>query len=63
MDGLDGVAHSVAYGNPATILGGKFLQGPLGGRRAGVQVSAYSLKSLAYRLPAADVSRAAGWWG
>ncbi|TDD21942.1 SDR family oxidoreductase, partial [Kribbella turkmenica] len=28
VDGLDGVVHSIAYGNPETILGGKFLDGP-----------------------------------
>ena len=28
VDGLDGVVHSIAYGNPETLLGGKFLQGP-----------------------------------
>jgi meromycolic acid enoyl-[acyl-carrier protein] reductase len=28
VDGLDGVVHAIAYGNPATILGGKFLSGP-----------------------------------
>ena len=35
VDGLDGVVHSIAYGNPETLLGGKFLERPLGGRRAG----------------------------
>ena len=28
VDGLDGVVHSIAYGNPETLLGGKFLTGP-----------------------------------
>ena len=28
VDGLDGVVHSIAYGNPETLLGGKFLDGP-----------------------------------
>ena len=28
VDGLDGVVHSIAYGNPETLLGGKFLEGP-----------------------------------
>jgi enoyl ACP reductase len=27
-DHLDGVVHSIAYGNPETLLGGKFLEGP-----------------------------------
>src|SRR6476619_2725673 len=47
VDGLDGVVHSVAYGNPETLLGGKFLDGPWEDVAQAVQVSAYSLKSLA----------------
>jgi len=47
VDGLDGVVHSIAYGNPETLLGGKFLQGPWEDVAQAVQVSAYSLKSLA----------------
>jgi enoyl-[acyl-carrier protein] reductase I len=47
VDGLDGVVHSIAYGNPETILGGKFLDGPWDDVARAVQVSAYSLKSLA----------------
>jgi enoyl-[acyl-carrier protein] reductase I len=47
VDGLDGVVHSIAYGNPETILGGKFLDGPWGDVAQALQVSAYSLKSLA----------------
>jgi len=46
VDGLDGVVHSIAYGNPETILGGKFLEGPWQDVAQAVQVSAYSLKSL-----------------
>src|SRR5687768_10984842 len=46
-DGLDGVVHSIAYGNPETLLGGKFLEGPWPDVAQAVQVSAYSLKSLA----------------
>ena len=46
VDGLDGVVHSVAYGNPETLLGGKFLDGPWEDVAQAVQVSAYSLKSL-----------------
>jgi enoyl-[acyl-carrier protein] reductase I len=46
VDGLDGVVHSIAYGNPATILGGKFLEGPWEDVAQAVQVSAYSFKSL-----------------
>ena len=44
---LDGVVHSIAYGNPETLLGGKFLTGPWEDVAQAVQVSAYSLKSLA----------------
>ncbi len=47
VDGLDGVVHSIAYGNPETLLGGKFLDGPWTDVAQAVQVSAYSLKSLA----------------
>ncbi len=46
-DHLDGVVHSIAYGNPETLLGGKFLTGPWPDVAQAVQVSAYSLKSLA----------------
>ncbi len=46
-DHLDGVVHSIAYGNPETLLGGKFLDGPWEDVAQAVQVSAYSLKSLA----------------
>jgi enoyl-[acyl-carrier protein] reductase I len=47
VDGLDGVVHSIAYGNPETLLGGKFLEGPWEDVAQAVQVSAYSLKALA----------------
>jgi enoyl-[acyl-carrier protein] reductase I len=47
VDGLDGVVHSIAYGNPETLLGGKFLEGPWEDVAQAVQVSAYSMKSLA----------------
>jgi enoyl-[acyl-carrier protein] reductase I len=46
VDGLDGVVHSIAYGNPETLLGGKFLGGPWSDVAQAVQVSAYSLMSL-----------------
>lgn len=46
VDGLDGVVHSIAYGNPETLLGGKFMSGPWDDVSQAVQVSAYSLKSL-----------------
>src|SRR4051794_10411995 len=44
VDGLDGVVHSIAYGNPETILGGKFLTGPWEDVAQAVQVAAHSLK-------------------
>ena len=47
VDGLDGVVHSIAFGNPETLLGGKFLDGPWEDVAQAVQVSAYSLQSLA----------------
>ncbi|MCW2856386.1 MAG: inhA [Marmoricola sp.] len=46
VDSLDGVVHSIAYGNPETLLGGKFLSGPWPDVAQAVQVSAYSLASL-----------------
>lgn len=46
VDGLDGLVHSIAYGNPETILGGKFLDGPWEDVSHSLHVSAYSLKSL-----------------
>ncbi|MFC7494071.1 MULTISPECIES: enoyl-ACP reductase FabI [unclassified Nocardioides] len=46
VDGLDGIVHSIAYGNPETLLGGKFLSGPWADVAQAVQVSAYSLMSL-----------------
>jgi enoyl ACP reductase len=47
VDGLDGVVHSIAFGNPETVLGGKFLEGPWPDVAQAIQVSAYSLKALA----------------
>ncbi len=47
VDGLDGVVHSIAFGNPETLLGGKFLDGPWEDVSQAMHVSAYSLKSLA----------------
>ena len=38
--------HSIAFGNPETLLGGKFLQDPWDDVAHAVQVSAYSLASL-----------------
>ena len=57
VDGLDGVVHSIAFGNPETLLGGKFLQGPWPDVAQAVQVSAYSLKSLTHGLPSAHGAR------
>src|SRR4029450_10925915 len=47
VDGLDGVVHSIAYGNPETVLGGKFLSGPWPDVAQAVQVSADSPPALA----------------
>jgi enoyl-[acyl-carrier protein] reductase I len=47
VDHLDGVVHAIGYGNPETILGGKFLEGPWPEVARAVQVSAYSLQALA----------------
>lgn len=46
VDGLDGVVHSIAYGNPETLLGGRFLSGPWPDVAQAVQVSAYSFAAL-----------------
>ncbi|MGL5825983.1 MAG: enoyl-ACP reductase FabI [Nocardioides sp.] len=46
VDGLDGVVHSIAYGNPDTLLGGKFLSGTWPDVAQALQVSTFSLKSL-----------------
>jgi enoyl-[acyl-carrier protein] reductase I len=46
VDGLDGVVHSVGFA-PASCLGGGFLDAPWEDVSTALQVSAYSLKSLA----------------
>ena len=46
IDRLDGVVHSVAYANPETALGGKFLTTPFEDVSQALHVSAYSLVSL-----------------
>lgn len=47
IDRLDGVVHSIAFANPETALGGKFLSTPWEDVATALQVSAFSLKSLA----------------
>jgi meromycolic acid enoyl-[acyl-carrier-protein] reductase len=46
VDGLDGVVHGIAFA-PASALGGRFLDTPWPDAATAIQVSAYSLKSLA----------------
>jgi meromycolic acid enoyl-[acyl-carrier-protein] reductase len=46
VDRLDGLVHSLAFANPETALGGKFLTTPWSDVGTAVQVSAYSLASL-----------------
>ncbi|MQA16714.1 MAG: enoyl-ACP reductase FabI [Pseudonocardiaceae bacterium] len=46
VDGLDGVLHSIAFA-PESCLGGEFLNAPWEDVSTAIQVSAYSLKSLA----------------
>jgi enoyl-[acyl-carrier protein] reductase I len=46
VDGLDGVVHAIGFA-PASCLGGGFLDAPWSDVSTAVQVSAYSLKSLA----------------
>lgn len=45
-DRIDGVVHSLAYANPETALGGKFLSTPWNDVSTALQVSAYSFASL-----------------
>lgn len=46
VDHLDGVVHSIAFANPETALGGKFLTTPFADVGVSMHVSAYSLVSL-----------------
>jgi meromycolic acid enoyl-[acyl-carrier-protein] reductase len=46
VESLDGLVHSLAFANPETALGGKFLSTPWSDVGAAVHVSAYSLASL-----------------
>ena len=46
VDRLDGVVHSIAFANPETALGGKFLTTPFEDVASSVHISAYSLVSL-----------------
>ncbi len=46
VDRLDGLVHSLAFANPETALGGKFLSTPWPDVATAIQVSAYSLASL-----------------
>jgi enoyl-[acyl-carrier protein] reductase I len=46
VDGIDGVLHAIAFA-PASCLGGGFLDAPWDDVATAVQVSAFSLKSLA----------------
>ncbi len=46
VDHLDGVVHSIAFANPETALGGKFLTTPAEDVKTAIHVSAYSLASL-----------------
>ena len=46
VDRLDGVVHSLAFANPETALGGKFLSTPYTDVSTAMQVSAYSFSSL-----------------
>jgi enoyl-[acyl-carrier protein] reductase I len=46
VDGIDGVVHSIGFA-PASCLGGDFLDAPWADVATAIQVSTYSLKSLA----------------
>lgn len=47
IERLDGIVHSIAYANPETALGGNFLTTPWADVANSLQVSAFSLVSLA----------------
>jgi enoyl ACP reductase len=47
VDGLDGVLHAIAYANPETAMGDKFLTAPWEDVSRALNVSTFSLKSLA----------------
>jgi enoyl-[acyl-carrier protein] reductase I len=47
VDSLDGVVHSLAFANPETALGGRFLSTPWADVSTALRVSAFSLASLA----------------
>jgi meromycolic acid enoyl-[acyl-carrier protein] reductase len=58
VDGIDGVVHAIGFA-PASCLGGGFLDAPWPDVATALQVSAYSLKSLAVAaLPLFDESGA-----
>jgi enoyl-[acyl-carrier protein] reductase I len=46
VDSLDGIVHSLAFANPETALGGKFLSTEWADVSTALHVSAYSLASL-----------------
>lgn len=46
MDGLDGVVHAIGFA-PQSVMGGNFLSGQWADVAVALEVSAYSLKSLA----------------
>lgn len=46
VESLDGVVHSIAFANPETAMGGKFLTTPADDVKTAIHVSAYSLVSL-----------------
>lgn len=46
IESLDGIVHSVAFANPETALGGKYLTTPFEDVSTAMHVSAYSLVSL-----------------
>jgi enoyl ACP reductase len=47
VDSLDGLVHSLAFANPQTALGGKFLTTPWDDVATALRVSAFSLASVA----------------
>ena len=59
VDHLDGLVHSLAFANPETALGGKFLTTPWSDVSTALQVSAYSLASLTMACQASNSERIA----
>ena len=61
VERLDGIVHSIAYANPETALGGKFLGTPWEDVSSAVHISAYSLVSLAVSVVGLTFDARVSW--